>query len=125
MHTARNLETGDNLHLSDKTLREEQLRKRKSTQMAPPPIKTILPGDTATQVSSQPKHKVSDMYLVTDVHGDKIGVQRILHPLTTSTTKSMGKSYNRDSKGFKYCIDPAQQSTSLLEHRLKPCLSDP
>ena len=58
MHTARNLETGDNLHLSDKTLREEQLRKRKSTQSAPPPIKTILLGDTVTQVSSQPKHKV-------------------------------------------------------------------
>ena len=107
MHTARNLETGDNLHLSDKTLREEQLRKRKSTQMAPPPIKTILPGDTATQVSSQPKHKVSYMYLVTDVHGDKIGVQRILHPLTTSTTKNMGKSYNTDSKRLRILHRPS------------------
>ena len=100
MHTARRLDTGTNLKLSDAKLRQSQLEARKPiTQAKPQPV--IKPGDTVTPVSAQEKHTVRDMYLVTNSQQDSVKVQKIIHPLSQHPTKMMAKEYITNPKNLR------------------------
>ena len=92
MHTARRMESGTNLQLSDVKLRRSQLDAR----MHQPPSQGMQmpkPGDTVTAVSQQPKHTARDMYIVTAASPDNVTAQKVLHPLVSGSTKIMSKSY--------------------------------
>ena len=65
MHTARKLETGQNIHLDDVKLRKSQITARRHDSQQPVTHPTPKPGDTITNLSPQPKHVARDMYLVT------------------------------------------------------------
>ena len=89
LHTARSQDTGTNLPLDDSKLFQEQQAARQSVPVSvqPPHIKV---GDTVTPVSSQPKHRVRDIYMVTGVESGKVSAQKLLHPLSDTPIKMMG-----------------------------------
>ena len=60
MHTARKLESGHNLQLSDAKLRQSQLSARRPVTANVEPVRP-KPGDTVTPVAAQDKHTVRDM----------------------------------------------------------------
>ena len=78
IHTARRLETGQNLVLHDNKLRDSQLVSRRHQTASQPSHLTPKPGDTITSLFSQPKHVARDMYLVTAATPSLVMAQNIL-----------------------------------------------
>ena len=92
INVARDQNTGENLLLNDQELRSDQLKKRKSAS-PPQEHQSILVGDTVVVKNENNKHKARDMFLVTDKVGEnKVGIQKILHPLLKTKGKLMAKT---------------------------------
>ena len=83
MHTSRSQDKGSNLLLDDDKLFSDQILSQKS-QPALADSTSIKVGDTVTPLSSQPKHKVREMYMVTHTKPEKVSAQRIIHPLSST-----------------------------------------
>ena len=58
------------------------------------------------------------MFLVTEVHGDNISAQKILHPLTKGPTKLQSKVYNTQSKRLKVVHKPIKLDNTLKSEPL-------
>ena len=88
INTARDQNTGDNLNLDDKAIRENQLKKRIDERKTTD-VEDVEIGDTVRIRNKNDKHKANDIYLVTskDEVEDKVGVQKILHPLENTKGK--------------------------------------
>ena len=88
INTARDQNTGDNLNLDDKAIRENQLKKRIDERKTTD-VEDVEIGDTVRIRNKNDKHKANDIYLVTskDEIEDKVGVQKILHPLENTKGK--------------------------------------
>ena len=102
IHTARDLNTGENLVLNDEQLHDSQVRKRmdennrvKSEQ------KEIKVGDTVILKNKADKHNARDMFIVTSKLDDETKVQKLLHPLRPGSGKFMSKVYQTSSKRLK------------------------
>ena len=108
IHTSRDLHTGENLHLDDKNLRNDQLKNRESnnvkTKVAE--VEEILVGDTVIVHNRGEKHKAKDMFIVTGKVEEKVDVQKIIHPLQ-GKGKFMSKVYRTDQRRLK----PIHRST--------------
>ena len=88
LHTARSQDTGCNLQLDDSKLFSDQLKAR-SKENKSPHVADIRIGDTVTPYSSQNKHTVQNVYLVTGQEQGKVITQRSLHPLSETPIKFM------------------------------------
>ena len=97
MHTARQMESGDNLELSDRKLRESQLEARRHGATVTSHTQ-LKPGDTITPILAQPKHSARDMYIVRAASPGSVPAQKVLHPLVPGSTKFMSMSYNTQPK---------------------------
>ena len=88
INTARDQNTGDNLNLDDKAIRDNQLKKRIDERKTTD-VEDVEIGDTVRIRNKNDKHKANDIYLVTskDEVEDKVGVQKILHPLENTKGK--------------------------------------
>ena len=84
IHSARSLHSGENINIKDSKLRQTQLQTRELSQPSNvTPVTVPQIGDTITPLSTQPKHSVRNMYLVTSSSQDSVTAQKILHPLTS------------------------------------------
>ena len=108
MHTARKLDSGQNISLNDSKLRQSQLAARRHNTQHKVTHNTPKPGDTITNISQQPKHSVRDMYLVTAATPHSVTAQKILHPITQGTTKFMSKTYTTHPKHTRILHSPPQ-----------------
>ena len=59
---------------------------------------TVEVGDTVKVKNQSDKHKADDIFIVTSKHDDKVGVQKLLHPLCEAPPKFMGKVHNTKQK---------------------------
>ena len=75
-------------------------------------------GDTVKLLVKQPKHTAREMFLVTEVSGNNISSQKILHPLYKGPTKQMSKVYNTQSKRLKVVHKPAKLDNTLTTEPL-------
>ena len=101
IHTSRDLHTGENPSLNDRDLRRGQLQERNVVNSKTgSPATEVFIGDTVIVHNKNQKHKAKDIFLVTAKDGEKIDVQKILHPLTGSG-KFMSKVYKTDQKRLK------------------------
>ena len=97
INTARDQNTGINLQLDDKLLRNQQIESRKDRN-----IETNQPsihiGDTVKIKNKSDKHKANEMFIVTskDENND-VGIQKLLHPLKQQG-KIMSKVYTTNQK---------------------------
>ena len=107
IHTARRLETGQNLVLHDRKLRDSQLAARRHQAQTQPSHPTPKPGDTITSLSQQPKHVARDMYLVTAATPSSVTAQKILHPVSNAPTKIMSKTYTTHPKHTRILFSPS------------------
>ena len=96
INTARDQNTGDNLKLNDKALRQDQIDKRKESREIEKK-EDINVGDTVRVKNKSDKHKANEIFVVTSKKDDNVGVQKILHPLQ-SKPKLMSKVYNTNQK---------------------------
>ena len=119
MHTARELDSGGNLKLSDERLRKSQIDGRKHT-VSSHSFTLPKPGDTITSKSLQPKHSAHDMYLVRAVSPERVTAQKVLHSLVPGNTKFMSKSYNTHPKHTQILNSPLSlpPPRSVLSTRL-------
>ena len=121
MHTARKLETGQNIHLDDVKLRKSQITARRHESQQPVNHPTPKPGDTITNLSPQPKHVARDMYLVTAATPSTVTAQKILHPLSQGVTKLMSKQYVTHPKHTRILFSPPViQPSGILEPAVTP-----
>ena len=97
INSARDQNTGINLNLDDKLLRNNQLLKR-GEKVVENLDKSIEVGDTVRITNKNDKHKASEMFLVTSKDEEKVGVQKLLHPLRNSPVKLMSKVYKANEK---------------------------
>ena len=110
MHTAWNMDTGDNINLDDKTLRESQISARRHQTNPSDSISIPKPGDTVTNILPQPKHTARNMYLVTASSPEAVSAQKILHPLSDGSTKFGSKTYISHPKHLRIINQPAGAS---------------
>ena len=96
LNTSRDQNTGENMNLSDETMRDDQLRKRKDKTA--PNDEAILVGDTVTIKNKSDKHKAKEMFLVTGKDTEHISIQKVLHPLNNKPMKLMSKVYKTKQK---------------------------
>ena len=98
INTARDQNTGSNLQLDDKNIREDQLKKRIDKRKSEE--ENIEVGDTVRIKNKVDKHKASEMYIVTskEKDSDKVGVQKLLHPLEKSEGKFTSKILKTSKK---------------------------
>ena len=106
LHTARSQDTGCNLQLDDSKLFSDQLKAR-SKENKSPHVADIRIGDTVTPYSSQNKHTVRNVYLVTGQEQGKVITQRSLHPLSETPIKFMAREYRADPKHLRRIHRPA------------------
>ena len=124
IHTARDLNTGENLNLKDDLLRDKQLKTREDQNTRAKDINLQTQakvGDTVTVINRQDKHNVRDMFLVTGTNNDKVQAQKILHPLT-GQKKIMSKVYNTDQKRL-IVLHSSEEPTNIwprLEDQTEP-----
>ena len=75
MHTARDLNTGENLSVNDDQLQSDQLNTRKDitqSEGGKPDQNHEKVGDTVTMNTKQDKHHARDMFIVTGTNDDKV-----------------------------------------------------
>ena len=96
INSARDQNSGDNLQLDDKALRQNQLNKRSEKQEVNN-NEVVNIGDTVRIKNKSDKHKANEIFLVTSKKKEDIGVQKLLHPLQ-SKPKLMSKVYNTKEK---------------------------
>ena len=65
------------------------------------PVEPILVGDTVSVRNRTDKHKANEMYLAVGKEGEKVKIQKILHPLERTPMKIMSKIYQTDKKRLK------------------------
>ena len=95
---SRDQNTGSNLSLNDEQLRVNQLVKRKD-KITPESTHAVEVGDTVKVRNCHDKHKANDMYVVTcKRQNNKVGVQKLLHPLSKDKGKIMSKIYETTQK---------------------------
>ena len=97
INTSRDQNTGNNLILDDKDLRNDQLEKRKDKVDVADPA-PINVGDTVKIKNKSDKHKANDMFVVTSKNEDNVELQKLLHPLSRKPGKIMSKTYNTNQK---------------------------
>ena len=127
IHFSRDTHIGLNLHLDDKNLMDEKLKKRKENHessarskapKAKPTIKPkIVPGQIVYAHSEGSKHEARDPLLVTDVQNGKVKVMKVLHTHSNSSKlpKISSEKILADEK-FLY-IPPHRRSGSLTKQR--------
>ena len=99
INTARDQDSGANLQLDDKSLRQDQLAKRNDTRNLPESPGMVNVGDTVKIKNKTDKHKANEIFVVTaEAKEDKVGIQKILHPLQGSKAKIMSKVYQANPK---------------------------
>ena len=88
------------MKLDDSLLRTDQINKRKeaTTKSTKHEIEKLNVGDTVKIKNKSDKHKASEMFLVTSTNNDKVGIQKLLHPLNKTPTKIMSKVYQTAPK---------------------------
>ena len=64
-------------------------------------VEPILVGDTVSVKNRTDKHKANEMYLTVAKEGEKVKVQKILHPLERTPIKIMTKIYETDEKRLR------------------------
>ena len=102
LHTARDITTGENLNLDDQKLRQNQLQAREDKNAKTrTSVKDVQVGDTVIALNKQDKHKAKDMFIVMAKEGNKVEVQKVLHPLVGGKGKIMSKVYKTDEKRLK------------------------
>ena len=106
INSSRDQNTGENLNLSDKSLRSNQLKVRRTHSGRVPPTDTVKVGDTVTVKNHSDKHKANEMYLVTSKDKEKVKVQKLLHTLKKSPGKIMSKSYETNEKRMRVIHRP-------------------
>ena len=115
INTARDQNTGENLNLDDKELRNNQLEKRKDKQNDLSTGSSVKVGDTVRVKNKTDKHKANEIFLVTSKQSDNVGVQKILHPLTSTPGKIMSKIYQTKSKHLVPIHQPSYPDYSDLD----------
>ena len=120
MHTARQLETGVNLKLDDKSLRRSQMTARRHGDDVQSRVKIPQPGDTVTNISAQPKHQARDMYLVTASDTDRVVAQKILHTLSENKAQIRSKEYITHPKHLRILSQPARPGESGIKEPALP-----
>ena len=88
---ARDQNTGKNLAIDDRIIRENQLMKREDRKTRANQ-QQIHVGDTVKLKNRHDKHKASEIFLVTDKKDENVTVQKLIHPLK-SNAKIMSKPY--------------------------------
>ena len=116
MHTSRSQDTGENIVMDDSKLYGDQMSRRSQHRIGQPQI-DIRVGDTVTPISSQPKHKSRDMYIVTAAADQSVSAQKILHPLQNKPTKLMSRIYNTDPKNVQLIHRPPAAAPSKYVQR--------
>ena len=111
LHTARSQDTGSNLQLDDMKLFEQQQTARQSASTSDKP-QEIKVGDTVTPISGQPKHHARDIFMVTGVEADRVSAQKILHPLSQTPVKLMGRPYTGHTKHLQLVHSPPSTLTA-------------
>ena len=96
IHTARDQESNENLHLKDEILRTNQLQTRSQQQNTI--AKPVEEGDTVTIKNSNNKHTANDMYVITKKNGDDVDMQKLIHPLAAEPARLMNKVYHTNQK---------------------------
>ena len=86
IHSSRQLQSRQNLKLSNSKLHHQQLENRHAAQ-SPTPVSIPKVGDTVTSISTQPKHAERNIYLITAASEDSVAVQKILHLVVPAATK--------------------------------------
>ena len=113
IYYARDQNSGENLHLNDELIRDNQLEKRKDNRQQPEE-KVIQVGDTVALKNRNLKHKANDIFLVTNKKNENITVQKILHPLKNTPTKIMSKTYNTKEKLLCPIHQPKRKETCQI-----------
>ena len=130
INVARDQNTGENLTLNDQDLRSDQLKTRKSGSPSKD-FESVLVGDTVVVKNENNKHKARDMFIVTNKDGEnKVGIQKILHPLLKSNGKLMSKTYKTDEKRLLTIHrptfpEPDDEDESDLEEDQQPLKAPP
>ena len=101
INSARDQDTGEKLNLDDAKLRANQLKTRSIQQDDSIEVEPILVGDTVSVKNKTDKHKANDMYLAVGKEGEKVKIQKILHPLERMPIKIMSKIYQTDEQGLE------------------------
>ena len=103
---------------------ETQIEARRHTAQDPVKHPSPKPGDTISSLSQQLKHSVRDMYLVTAATPTSVTAQKLLHPVSSSPTKFMSKSYVTHPKHTSVLYSPpAVTLPNVLEPALPPLSS--
>ena len=105
INSSRDQNTGEKLNLDDEKLRANQLKTR-SMQQSDSKVEPILVGDTVSVKNRTDKHKANEMYLTVAKEGEKVKVQKILHPLERTPIKIMSKIYETDEKRLRMIHRP-------------------
>ena len=116
IHSSRDQNTGHNLNLDDETLRTNQLVKRKDQRTIDKVAVPVEVGDTVRLKNNHDKHKAGEIFLVTgEQDNNKVGLQKLLHPLATGKAKIMGKVYTSNSKHLTTIHKPEHPSQDLYD----------
>ena len=97
INSSRDQNTGDNLRLDDKSLRQDQIDKRKEKKPEVREEEDINVGDTVRVKNKHDKHNANEIFIVTSKKEEAVGVQKLLHPLKAKP-KLMSKIYNTKQK---------------------------
>ena len=106
INSSRDQDTGENLNLDDLKLRKNQIITRGVQQKGLIKVDPVLVGDTVVLKNRTDKHKAQDMYLAVAKEGEKVKVQKILHPLQETPIKIMSKTYETNEKRLKMIHRP-------------------
>ena len=91
INSSRDQDTGERLILDNDKLRGHQLDTRKKHQDNSLTVDPIFVGDTVSIKNKSNKHTANDIFLAVAKDGEKIKVQKILHPLNKGPIKIMSK----------------------------------
>ena len=106
INSSRDQDTGERLILDNDKLRGHQLDTRKKHQDNSLTVDPIFVGDTVSIKNKSNKHTANDIFLAVAKDGEKIKVQKILHPLNKGPIKIMSKMYETNEKRLKMVHRP-------------------
>ena len=104
--SSRDQNTGEKLNLEDQKLRDNQIKTRSTKQNLAGKVEPVHVGDTVVLKNRTDKHKAMEMYLAVAKDGEKVKVQKILHPLQKTPIKMMSKIYQTDEKRLRMIHRP-------------------
>ena len=105
INSSRDQNTGQKLDFNDANLRNQQLATRKKHQDDSIKADPIFVGDTVSIKNKSNKHTANEIFLTVAKEGEKVKVQKILHPLK-GPIKIMSKMYATNEKRLKMLHRP-------------------